>query len=77
MSFGSVVGPRDRLITKVINMYIGCTWIKSGGGGGGGALVVRIRARSALDYVGQDVTSCASFISGLASSLAKGHSLPS
>lgn len=64
------------MITKVINMYIGCTWIKSGGGGGG-ALVVRIRARSALDYVGQDVTSCTSFISGLASSLAKGHSLPS
>lgn len=62
------------LITKVINMYIGCTWISSGGGG---ALVVRIRARSALDYVGQDVTSCTSFISGLASSLAKGHSLPS
>lgn len=53
---------------------IGCAWISSGGGG---ALVVRIRARSALDYVGQDVTSCTSFISGLASSLAKGHSLPS
>lgn len=52
---------------------IGCAWISSGGGG---ALVVRIRARSALDYVGQDVTSCTSFISGLASSLAKSHSLP-
>lgn len=64
------------MITKVINMYIVCTWIKSGGGGGGWALVVRIRAHSALDYVGQDVTSCTSFISGLASSLAKGHSLP-
>lgn len=75
LSFGSVVGPpRNRLRTKVINMYIhvGCAWISNGGG----ASVVRIRARSALDYVGQDVTSCTSVISGLASSLAKGHSLP-